>query len=344
MENYVAIDNVCAWPALSLHPGGAVFATIFNQPSHGRWEGDVECWASIDGGRLWCRRGIVAEHEPSTARVNHAAGMGPDGSLLALVSGFAGKPTYQEYCRDPSARPEISLLPLLICRSTDEGHTWQTEETAIEAELGKNAIPFGKIVADQTGALCACAYTIPLDASSQLLFLRSRDNGRTWQGSPMAGANYNETDLLWMGDDRWLAVSRTTRERHLEILISTDDGHTWAAHRPVTLPQQHPGNLCPLSDGRVLMTYGVRNHGHWGVGARTSSDAGETWSAPSFLAHFAEARDGGYPSSVQMPDGSIVTAYYADGIPGHRRYHMGVVIWSLPEFGFAKGQDLKPRS
>lgn len=37
--------------------------------------------------------------------------------------------------------------------------------------------------------------------------------------------------------------------------------------------------------------------------------------------------DGGFPSSVQLPDGKVLTAYYASGIEGHPRYHMGVVVW-----------------
>ena len=41
--------------------------------------------------------------------------------------------------------------------------------------------------------------------------------------------------------------------------------------------------------------------------------------------------DGGYPSTVQLPDGSLVTAYYSNGVTQHRRYHMGVVRWELPD-------------
>lgn len=54
MEHHIAIaiDNVCAWPNLTKMPDGAIIATIFNQPCHGLWEGDVECWASEDGDRL----------------------------------------------------------------------------------------------------------------------------------------------------------------------------------------------------------------------------------------------------------------------------------------------------
>ena len=56
-----------------------------------------------------------------------------------------------------------------------------------------------------------------------------------------------------------------------------------------------------------------------------ASDEGKTWEEPLRLLDFQG--DGGYPSSVQLPDGSVLTAYYASAIKGHGRYHMGVVLW-----------------
>ncbi len=35
----IAIDNVCAWPNLTKMPDGSIVAAIFNQPTHGGWEG-----------------------------------------------------------------------------------------------------------------------------------------------------------------------------------------------------------------------------------------------------------------------------------------------------------------
>jgi hypothetical protein len=41
------------------------------------------------------------------------------------------------------------------------------------------------------------------------------------------------------------------------------------------------------------------------------------------------ARDGGYPATVQLADGTLVTAYYCKGTPAHTRYHVGVVRWMI---------------
>ena len=59
-ETHVAIQGVCAWPNLQKLPDGTIIATIFNQPCHGLWSGDVECWASTDEGRTWQLRGVPA--------------------------------------------------------------------------------------------------------------------------------------------------------------------------------------------------------------------------------------------------------------------------------------------
>ena len=80
--------------------------------------------------------------------------------------------------------------------------------------------------------------------------------------------------------------------------------------------------------------------GLFGVVLRLSEDEGRTWSRPAVLvsAPFTDwhKTDCGYPSSVELADGTIVTAYYFGpqkpewaryGLPWHQRYHMGVARW-----------------
>ena len=101
MERFIAVDNVCAWPNLTLLPDGSIIATIFNQPSHGKLEGDVECWASTDGGRLWELRGTAAAHEPGGNRMNVSAGLAADAVRIAIeVQTDDGKGNYRACCQE----------------------------------------------------------------------------------------------------------------------------------------------------------------------------------------------------------------------------------------------------
>jgi hypothetical protein len=108
-------------------------------------------------------------------------------------------------------------------------------------------------------------------------------------------------------------------------LASEDDAKTWSACGPVTEQSQHPGHFLRLADGRLMLSYGNRTADR-GVDVRLSGDEGKTWSHPIRVVDFQQ--DGGYPSSVQLPDGQILTAYYARKTTYHDGYHMGVVIWA----------------
>lgn len=90
------------------------------------------------------------------------------------------------------------------------------------------------------------------------------------------------------------------------------------------------GNLIRLSSGRILLSYGNRNWGNYGVDARFSEDEGKSWGSPFRLAHCPYS-DCGYPSSVELPDGSLLTAYYTKVSDGFH-YEMRVAALSLRGF------------
>ena len=315
-ERYVAIDNVCAWPNLTLMPDGSVVATIFNRPYHGLGIGDVECWSSRDG-RLWERRGSPAVHEGESNRMNVAAGLAHDGSLVVLASGWGG--------RDFRER----ILPTLVARSSDGGRSWSRSSAVQLPQEVDFLIPFGDIVQGEGKLLAASFYhEIPGTANAYLLF--SRDDGRSWgEAVKLAPHDYNETALLRLRPDRWLAASRSHADGHLALFVSEDEGKHWARSGLLTLPGHHPAHLLRMADGRVLLTYGIREKGHHGIGYRTSEDEGQSWSRPTRIVNLEETTDGGYPSTVQMADGTLLTAYYSNRVPQHQRYHMGVVRWVL---------------
>lgn len=318
----VAVDNVCAWPNLTLLRDGSIVATIFNQPSHGSMAGDVDCWASVDSGRSWHKRGTPAAHEPDTNRMNVAAGVAAKGDLIVIASGWSNR--YGPGKQGPPFRSGI--LDPWVCRSADGGRTWNIDRQGFPSKgpRGGACIPFGNIVAGDDGRLRVAIYEAVNLRDDRVYVYRSPDDGRTWaEPAPLDPAHYrNETALLHLGRGRWLAAARISE---LQLYDSDDDGRTWTSRGPVTQASQHPGHLLRLRDGRVLLTYGNRT-AQRGVDARFSRDEGKTWSGPLRIADFQG--DGGYPSSVELPDGQILTAFYASRTASHGRYHMAVVTWN----------------
>ncbi len=330
MDRYVAIDNVCAWPNLTLLPDGTPIATIFNQPTHGGWEGDVECWAGAEGGRFWSRRGTPAPHEPATNRMNVAAGLAADGAMIVLASGWSRRNRVGDY----SSPHQGEILPLWSCRSTDGARTWTHTPALIQpADIAAKLIPFGDILVlpDRSAGVCIYSWA-PQTQEHACHFFVSADGGRSWsRRGTIRDHNINETTPLLLPDGRLLVAARTLGDQHLELFESTDLGATWRNLGPVSLGGQHPAHLLLLKNGHLLLSYGLRNKGCMGVGIRLSTDGGTSWSPPRVLVNLSGAGDVGYPSTIELADGTLVTAYYCNGIPEHQRYHMGVVRWKIDE-------------
>ncbi|MCX5662219.1 MAG: sialidase family protein [Planctomycetota bacterium] len=335
MERYVAIDNVCAWPNLTLMPDNSVTATIFNQPCHGEWEGDVEVWGSEDQGRTWKLRGVPAPHAPGTNRMNVAAGLAKNGDLIVLSSGWGSRPKPpQKAHHDGTAK----CLSPWVCRSSDGGRTWTHVDKFPEApEPDMMAlVPFGDILRCADGSLGVSCYTGRLGDQAykynSSYFFRSADDGKTWgPGVFIAKGNHNETAPFHLGKGKWIAAVRTLDPANMVISRSDDDGKTWAVGAELTRSAEHPGDLIRLADGRLLLTFGVRRKEEWAIAAKVSSDEGATWSHAATLTRLIES-DLGYPSTVQFADGALCTAYYNSRNEVHHRYHMGSLVWKLSEF------------
>ena len=70
-----------------------------------------------------------------------------------------------------------------------------------------------------------------------------------------------------------------------------------------------PPHLLQHSSGAVLCTYGYRK-GHYGQRAMISRDGGQSWEYDLILRDDGPGRDLGYPSNVELADGSVFTVYY----------------------------------
>jgi Neuraminidase (sialidase) len=156
-------------------------------------------------------------------------------------------------------------------------------------------------------------------------FVRSEDGGLSWSSPVVINPKGDETCLLQIKGEEWMAAARESNR--LVQYRSNDNGKTWHAEFDLTLPGQVTGHLTRLKDGKILLSYGNRNTNNCGVDIRISEDDGKNWGAPCRLANLP-LPDCGYPSTVQLPDESLVTIYYAKTYNAHK-YDMYSLKWKI---------------
>jgi hypothetical protein len=159
-------------------------------------------------------------------------------------------------------------------------------------------------------------------------FLESTDNGITWNCKSQISSDGNETSIIKLPNGKIFAA---VRKQFLALYESSDNGESWQYVSFLSGFGMYPSAFTLLDNKELLLTYGIRNSGCYGIDARIMSLENENWYTPLMVTDFDNAWDGGYPSSIQLENGDIVTAYYCGPVSYHNRYHMGVTIWNIKE-------------
>ena len=202
----------------------------------------------------------------------------------------------------------------------------------------QNAIPFGRIISMGGKKLAYSSYCSKgRGNASETWLVSSEDDGKSWKKISKFGSNdSNEATLCSLNENRVLAAVRTHVDHHVKLCETSSSGK-WKEKGPLTLPMQHPADLTELSDNCLLLTYGIRNRGLMGIGARLSIDAGKTWRPPWVIHQFGnEAKDIGYPSTVALDKkGTLLTAFYTDYESTLKKkphmYRVLTMRWSLQD-------------
>jgi Neuraminidase (sialidase) len=246
---------------------------------------------------------------------------------MAIVGGFA----------NPSKKK--TLLTPIITSSKDGGATW-SEPLDFSTDLtpSEAVIPYGRIVLGTDGSLRTAVVHLPdypIMTKSAVYMVVSRDGGKTWTEVSKVADEITETTIAEIAPKEWLALARTRpaaapTQGEIRQYRTKDDGATWQDEGLVTKPLAIPPNLIRLKDGRLLLTYSERSFG--GIQAQLSDDGGLSWKRPIAISSYKG--EGGYPTSIETADGSIVTAYYSKKSPalgeGQEKLHAAVVKWHLP--------------
>ena len=125
-----------------------------------------------------------------------------------------------------------------------------------------------------------------------------------------------EPHAIELPDGRFLCHIRVQRSGPDRIFttyqsVSEDGGKTWS--KPEQLLEQRggaPAHLLQLKNGLLLSTYGYRQE-PFGLRFMTSTDGGQAWETDQVLCDGFPTPDLGYPSTVELDDGTLLTIFYA---------------------------------
>ncbi|MCB1205915.1 MAG: exo-alpha-sialidase [Verrucomicrobiae bacterium] len=146
----------------------------------------------------------------------------------------------------------------------------------------------------------------------------SSDDGETWEWLAEIPAregdevkDYHELHSVQCASGKIIVQIRNHNAANKGETLqseSTDGGKTWTVPHPIGV-WGLPSHLLRLRDNRLLMTYGHRRK-PFGNQARISTDEGTTWSDPMEISGDGIGGDLGYPSTVELEDGSFVSVWY----------------------------------
>jgi len=148
----------------------------------------------------------------------------------------------------------------------------------------------------------------------------SEDGGKHWvlrSYAPipegLAWVNLDEPHIVQLPDSSLLGMLRMERMPGCPTFTmyqmrSEDDGYTWSVPQPTGVLGSPP-HLLVHSSGAVICSY-ARRQTPFGQFAMVSRDGGKTWPVHYAIDDRAADGDLGYPCSVELADGSILTVYY----------------------------------
>jgi hypothetical protein len=214
---------------------------------------------------------------------------------------------YVESVMAGKVRPECGSF---VKKSVDGGTTWTDAiRVPITSPHGPTQLADGSIL------YVGQDFGTSNNGLDGILAYRSVDGGLSWErlsSIPMpkevADSVVCEPHALQLGDGKILCHIRVHAPFNIYQSVSVDNGRSWS-EAVDTGVLGSPPHLMRHSSGAVICSYGRRSE-PCGQRVMISFDNGETWERDIVIRACEHTSDIGYTSSVELKDGSILTAYY----------------------------------
>ena len=326
------------WPTLARRANGELWVTFSGgREAHICPFGQVQAMTSHDDGATWSWPRVLLD----SAIDDRDSGVIETAQGTLLVTTFTSL-AYESLLKKQAALSELSTngwksagmkpeqyahwkacherlndaerkaeLGQWLIRSTDGGKTWSTRlPTLVNSPHGPIQLRDGRLL--YAGK---CLWT----DDKKIGVCESIDDGCTWrwladiptrEGDAVI-KGYHELHAVEARDGTLLVQIRNHNKTNAGETLqteSTDGGKTWSVPHSIGV-WGLPSHLLRLRDNRLLMTYGHR-HAPFGNQARISSDNGKTWSEALIVSADGAGGDLGYPSTVELADGTLLTVWY----------------------------------
>lgn len=316
------------WPTLTRRESGELWVVFSGgRAGHICPFGQVSAITSKDEGKSWSRSRVVYD-SPMDDRDSGILETAKGTLIVSTFTSLAYEPMLEKAEKDHSWTPEkLALwkatqnqLPPEVrraqlgewtLRSVNGGMTWSNPIRSLVNS------PHGPIQLKDGRLLYAGKKLWTPD--NEIGVCESLDDGQSWQWlatiptrtGDAAARGYHELHAVEAADGTIVVQIRNHNPSNaLETLQteSSDGGKSWTEPHSIGVWGM-PSHLMRLRDGRLLMTYGHRRV-PFGNQARLSTDNGKTWGDPILISSDGIGGDLGYPSTVELPDDSLLTVWY----------------------------------
>ena len=330
----ISLDYL-AWPTVVMDERGYLYAAASLRRDHKDPFGATAFFVSKDGGATWSKPKIIND-SPLDDRDVGLVYIG-NGKMVATfftepadsyrdggtsASEWGKCYTYQKNAKLSEWNTYTSqqlkeLNGRFVMTSNDYGETWSDP---IKVPFSN---PHGPSLMNDGKTLIAPG----LSGSQRRVFSihTSNDYGKTWTKQTdvnlpeiPSGYCYYEPYIIQLSDGSFLAGIRCEKSgvagsSYSIWTMKSKDGKEWTEAQKIPTVVGAPPHFLELSNGAILLTYSYRIDPNRGVRGCLSYDGGETWDTEEFVISNNTSknnRDLGYPSTVELADGTLITVYY----------------------------------
>lgn len=350
-------EPYAGWPTLARRRNGELWLVWSGgRDAHVCPMGQVRSMLSRDEGRIWTYPRVLLDtaiddrdsgfletskgtllattftslaYEPQLKKAAATAGKTLEGSPDKPMPAEQFARWEASHQRLPDDATRRAQLGEWVIRSADGGLSWSPPiRTVLNSPHGPTQLKDGRLL---------YAGKELWTEAGRIGVVQSTDDGLSWKWlseipsrpGDSVKKGYHELHQVETEDGRIVVQIRNHNSVNANETLqceSADGGRTWTVPAPIGV-WGLPSHLLKLRDGRLLMTYGHRR-APFGNQARLSADHGRTWSDPISLSTDGAGGDLGYPSTVELTDGVLLTVWY-EKLSAPARAVLRQVRWKL---------------